>query len=990
MTLSQPRGEYNGRFSRCMAAVAALIGIMILAGWQLRIEWLKGLGLVVAKPAAAFAFISSGIALWLLTTFPTPTNYRAVGRTFAALASIIACASLLQHALAHPVGFGPMPVTTAVMFLMVGVACWCLDREDGNGARLGEWLAITMFLVAYLVLVSYLYGAISSNRPMPRAMGLYAAVGIMALALGLMFARPHRGVMRLITRTSVGSVMARRLLPAALLLPGFLGWLLTLGEQIGWYDVLMNRALLVTAIVAAFTVLIWANVERLDGVEAERTRAAYELKRGQELLKAIVDNSQAVIYVKDLDGRYLLVNRRFEEFFELRPEQILGFTDHDLFERGPADAYRAMDLRVIEANRALVEEESVPTPTGEHTYLSIKAPLHDPIGDPYAIFGISTDISDRKRGDQERAELLKRESAARADAEALFGISRALTSRLGLQDIVQSATDSATRLTGANFGAFFYNITNPDGESYLLFTLSGAPRESFTKFGLPRNTALFEHTFRGQGPVRLADVRQDARFGKNAPHFGLPAGHLPVVSYLAIPVLGRGGEVIGGLFFGHAEADVFTERAERMAIAIAAQAAIAIENARLYAQATASLEHQAQLNTALQAAYDEIRQTQQAVLQHERLRALGQMASGIAHDINNAISPAALYVETLLERETSLSARSREHLTTVQQAIHDVAETVTRLREFYRPRELELPFEPVAFNRIVEQVIELTRARWSDMPQQRGVVIELKTRLDPDVLAVLGSASELRDGLTNLVFNAVDAMPEGGTLTLITRCQDAQVVVEVEDTGIGMDPETRRRCIEPFFTTKGQRGTGLGLATVYGMVERHGGTLEIDSELHEGTRVQMRFPAVPTESTATKAKALPVRPEPGLRILLVDDDPLILASLGGILEADGHHVRGIDGGQIGIDTFQAALSRDEPFDLVITDLGMPHMDGRAVAAALRLLSPETPIIMLTGWGRRLIEENDLPEHVDLVMAKPPRLEELRRALATLTSRSRGG
>src|ERR1700722_7306110 len=261
--------------------------------------------------------------------------------------------------------------------------------------------------------------------------------------------------------------------------------------------------------------------------------------------------------------------------------------------------------------------------------------------------------------------------------------------------------------------------------------------------------------------------------------------------------------------------------------------------------------NQAQLYGALQRAYDDLRQSQQAVMQQERLRALGQMASGIAHDINNAISPVALYTESLLEREPGLSERARNYLTTIQRAIEDVAETVARMREFYRQREPELRLSRVDLNRLIGQVVELTRARWSDVPLQRGIVIRLETELAAKLPHIMGSEGEIRDALTNLVFNAADAMPDGGTLTLRTHCASSQslpdsesnsyVHVEVSDTGVGMDDETRRRCLEPFYTTKGERGTGLGLAMVYGMVQRHSADLEIDSVVGRGTTVRLIF-----------------------------------------------------------------------------------------------------------------------------------------------------
>jgi len=400
---------------------------------------------------------------------------------------------------------------------------------------------------------------------------------------------------------------------------------------------------------------------------------------------------------------------------------------------------------------------------------------------------------------------------------------------------------------------------------------------------------------------------------------------------------------------------------------------------------------QAQLNSALQQAYDDLRQTQQTVMQQERLRALGQMASGIAHDINNAISPVSLYTESLLEREPNLSERARAYLTTIQRAIDDVAGTVARMREFYRQRETQLTLAKVDLNRTIQQAIDLTHARWSDLPQQRGVMVELRKELSRDPAEVMVAEGEMRDALTNLIFNAVDAMPEGGTLTLRTRVTQAaeadharRVHVEVSDTGIGMDEATRRRCLEPFFTTKGDRGSGLGLAMVYGMVQRHSAELQIDSEPGRGSTFRLVFPEADQDQEGTvRMPAIAVVKR--LRILLVDDDPMLIKSMDDILQADGHAVTVAGGGQAGIDAFAASVKAGKPFALVITDLGMPHVDGRRVAAAVKAASPTTPVIMLTGWGQRLVAENDIPPHVNRVLNKPPRLNELRHALAELSA-----
>jgi PAS domain S-box-containing protein len=402
--------------------------------------------------------------------------------------------------------------------------------------------------------------------------------------------------------------------------------------------------------------------------------------------------------------------------------------------------------------------------------------------------------------------------------------------------------------------------------------------------------------------------------------------------------------------------------------------------------------NQAQLYGALESAYEDLRQTQQAVLQQERLRALGQMASGIAHDINNALGPVALYTESLLEGERNLSPRGRGYLKTIERAVDDVAKTVERMREFYRERDPQVSFAPVDVNLLVQQVLDLTRARWSDMAHQRGVTIAMKTQLATALPPASCAQSEIREALINLIFNALDAMPAGGALTISTFAQEREpaharherrVTITITDTGVGMSEDTRRRCLEPFFTTKGERGTGLGLAMVYGIAQRHGADFEIDSVLGSGTTVRLTLP-VAAQSPRELSPALlePERPPP-LRILVVDDDPTLRQSLRDILESDGHRLAVAPGGREGIEAFAAAHGSHKPFDVVITDLGMPEVDGLKVATAVKTRAPSLPVILLTGWGQRLIEEEGTPPNVDRVLAKPPKIRELRAALVAV-------
>jgi signal transduction histidine kinase len=397
---------------------------------------------------------------------------------------------------------------------------------------------------------------------------------------------------------------------------------------------------------------------------------------------------------------------------------------------------------------------------------------------------------------------------------------------------------------------------------------------------------------------------------------------------------------------------------------------------------------QAQLRDSLKQAYDDLKQTQQAVIEQERLRVIGQMASGIAHDINNAISPVAIYTQSLLEREPDLPQNIRDYLGLVGRVVTDVAATVARLRDFYRADGDDAELAPLDLNELVPQVVELTRARWSDMPQERGVVIKVTTELDADLSPVMGSASELREAMTNLIFNAVDAMPEGGMITIRTEtiADDAggrsQVRLEIGDTGPGMDVETRRRCFEPFFTTKGERGTGLGLAMVRSAMQRHKAQLDIDSAPGAGTRIRLDFFAAEAARSGETPLRAPHESRP-MRLLLVDDDPAVLNSTVVVLTLFGHTITAADGGQAGIDALHAALDAGERFDAIITDLGMPYIDGNQVALAAKALFPDTPVVLLTGWGRRMATGDETLAHVDFVLPKPLDLHELRDVFAQL-------
>lgn len=398
----------------------------------------------------------------------------------------------------------------------------------------------------------------------------------------------------------------------------------------------------------------------------------------------------------------------------------------------------------------------------------------------------------------------------------------------------------------------------------------------------------------------------------------------------------------------------------------------------------------ARLIDSLQTAYRDLEEAQQRVLQQERLRLLGQMASGIAHDINNAISPVSLYVDSLLEREQSITVAGRKQLQTIQLSVRNVADTIARMREFYRPEAESAELVRILPNALVMQALELTKARWHDQMQRAGAEIDVVTHLEASCPPIFAVEGEVQDAVVNLLLNAVDAMPAGGRLEVTTRViSDASrslLEISVSDTGMGMSEETRRRCLEPFYTTKGDQGSGMGLAMVFGCMKRHSGDVVIESEEGSGTQVKLRFEVADLAGLlhdVSRPAAVSPKPRRTVSVLLVDDDPLLLQAIGTVLKEAGHEVVAADNAESGLAAFEHSLD-GRPFDIVLTDLGMPGLDGRGVALRIKAMSPETPVVMITGWGRRMEEDGEKPPHVDLLLSKPPQRAVLLDAIETLT------
>jgi nitrogen fixation negative regulator NifL len=379
---------------------------------------------------------------------------------------------------------------------------------------------------------------------------------------------------------------------------------------------------------------------------------------------------------------------------------------------------------------------------------------------------------------------------------------------------------------------------------------------------------------------------------------------------------------------------------------------------------------------SLENALEELKAAQQQVIQQERLRALGTMASGIAHDFNNALAAILGFSELLVSRPENLADKEKtlRYLQMMNTAAQDAGNVVNRLREFYRQREEGEVFAPIDLNELAKEAVSLTQPKWKNQAEAAGIAVHVVTDLG-EIDPVIGNAADLREALTNLIFNAVDAMPHGGTMTLRTRPASPQVTLEVSDTGLGMTEEVRRRCLEPFFTTKGERGTGLGLSMVYGVLQRHQGTIDIQTTLGKGTTFVLTLPTVTEQPPTKQTHSVPVASRP-LRVLLADDEEVVRFVVQEYLRGDGHTVLTAANGQECLDRFRRA-----EFDVVILDRAMPGMNGDQVAVAIKQIKPETPTILLTGFGSIMQASGETPPGIDLVLAKPVTIAALRSALA---------
>jgi len=740
----------------------------------------------------------------------------------------------------------------------------------------------------------------------------------------------------------------------------------------------------------------------------------------QKLVHTLIDNLPDVIYFKDLNSRFLHVNRALALLFGQRnPADLIGKSDADYL---PADFARqtlADELEIIRTGQPKVEiEEKCIYPDGREAWtLTTKLPLRDSDGKIIGTCGISSDITARKQ-----AELHIRHLASIVEASDDCIVSK------DLNGIITSWNKGAEKILGYSasemIGTSILQIIPPDHESEEKAILEKIKRgESLEHFETQRVTK--DHRMIAvsvtASPIRdsnnqivgvsktIRDITAQKRIEEQLRLQGhaltaadngivitdaegvilwVNTGFTLLTGYSANETLGSNPRVLksnqhdqafyrqmwnwikagrvwqGEIINKHKDGHLYTE--EMTITPVRSEQGI-ITN-------FIAIKQDITIRKKLE---ESLRYSQLQILQQEKLRGLGQMAAGIAHDFNNALSPIIGFSELLLKHPEKRADDTQvmKWLQNIHTCATDAAEVVRRMRTFGRQEIGAGAMSLVDLNRLALQTIEFTQPAWKTLAQAGGSTIQIATNLNPIPL-IPGEESGLREILTNLILNAVQALPMGGTITLSTAVEADFVRLQVNDTGIGMTDEVRQRCLEPFFTTKSdQGGTGLGLAMANSIVQHHHGTLEIESTLGLGTTITIHLPIPSVKPPAiflTETSAL----SHSLAILLVDDQPDLLDVVTEYLTTDGHTVTSATSGIMAL-----TQVRGKKFDLVITDRAMPEMNGEQLAIGIHKLAPELPVILLTGFGDLMKANGEMPPDIQLILSKPVTQAALRDALA---------
>ena len=554
--------------------------------------------------------------------------------------------------------------------------------------------------------------------------------------------------------------------------------------------------------------------DELESTLIEAEEARREAEGSRAAMDAFYDALPIPAAMVEPDLRFRRVNQSLIEAYGLSAEEIIG---RSLSEVVPsyADQVEGYYQEVLRTGQPLRNVElAIPDRTGNRTrhYLANYFPITVGEGEVGGVGVVGLDVTDRHL-----AEEASREHAR--TVETLERVGHTLAAELDLENLVQAVTDAGTELTGAQFGAFFYNQFDAEGEAYTLYTISGVPREAFSKFPMPSNTPVFAPTFYGQGVVRSPDITKDPRYGRMGPHYGMPAGHLPVRSYLAVPVISRNGEVFGGLFFGHEEEAVFTDRHERLAVGIASWASVAMDNARLF-----DAEHRARAEA-------------------ERAnRAKSDFLAVMSHELRTPLNAILGYADLLMMGVAEISEDANQKVDRIRLSAHHLLELINEVLTFARLEagEEKVMAEEVPLAEVISDAALLVE------PLALTKSLEFDYQVPSGSTILYSDARKIRQILVNLLTNAVKFTDEG-QVALATNVEGNVVRFEVRDSGPGIPPEDQEHLFDPFWqadnsATRRAGGTGLGLSVTRRLASLLGGEISVQSSVGSGSTFTVRLP----------------------------------------------------------------------------------------------------------------------------------------------------
>lgn len=703
----------------------------------------------------------------------------------------------------------------------------------------------------------------------------------------------------------------------------------------------------------------------IPSIPVDRASFPKEFPSPDALLTAIVDSTDDAIVSKNLQGIVTSWNRGAERIFGYEASEMIGKPITTIIPPERLDEEPKIIERLKRGER--VDHFDTQRLRKDGTLVAVSltiSPIFDKEGQIVGASKIARDITTRKQSE----ETVSRQQAK---LEILNNLGKVLTAQLDLGKLVQAVTDAGRELSGAAFGAFFYNQINERGESYVLYTLSGAPREAFEKFGMPRNTEIFKPTFNGEGVVRIADVLADPRYGKMPPHHGMPKGHLPVRSYLAVPVVSGTGAVIGGLFFGHPEPGRFGEDSEELLVAIAAQASVAMDNARLYSELQEELVRQKKLEAEVRASAAEA--------EHQS-RMKDEFLATLSHELRTPLQSILGWIQILkggdlaegeLEQGLEVIGRNAQSQSGIIKDLLDMSRILSG--------KVRLDVQRVALSTIIEAALETVK------PAAEAKGIRLQAVIDPLAKPVAGDPNRLQQIFWNLLSNAIKFTPRGGRVQILLERVNSHLEVNVTDTGVGISAEFLPLVFERFrqadsSITRQHGGLGLGLAIVKNLVELHGGTVRVKSAgLSKGSTFTVTLPLSALQAEPDEPRQYPQTRQQtgnislpkleGISVLVVDDEEDARELIAKMLTKAGANVRLAKSAHEALQ----AVKNQSP-DVLISDIGMPGEDGFSLIRAIRELPEDeggrVRAIALTAYTRTEDRIRAISEGFQMHIAKP--------------------